>query len=282
MSTDLRLVDWDAVTPAEAMAFRERWDASADERDRWLRDHCPVELDYSPASLPAVWAWLRGWVHGSMENLDTPTPVFWDPPLNGSPTQRRYAGVETVVGYLEQVMWRRYPDLVPAIARTPTAGQMSVMGQYAPGLDWASRVKGGAAVDTADLAVRMGHVFDNDPDDEYRLGDWLVRSHSGYERALADSKKVLARRMPPAPKAKVSKWRDPDDLTYAFEVWFDEETMEDYPSITASTAEWLAQTDGISEAYHHDSNAILIATDLNVRQVRSVLREFVSTQRPAG
>ncbi|MDQ1106632.1 hypothetical protein [Nocardioides zeae] len=228
-----RVVDWDAITPAEAFEFRARWDAAAGDREAWLREHCAVDLNYEPASLQAVWDWLREWIRGP-QDVATPDPVFWVGPLSGSAAERRSAAVEAVVGYLEQVLWRRHPALVPAIAKTPGPGQIKVMDQYASGLDWAPRVKWGAAVETASLAVRMGRVFDRDPDDEFRLHNWLMRTFDAYEEALKKSKKELKRRKPPVPNAKVSRWRDPDDPTYSFEVWFTDETLYDFPTVAAN------------------------------------------------
>lgn len=280
MNTDLHLVDWEAVTPEEAMEFRARWDDHTGEREDWLRTNCPERLDYEPSSLPAVWEWLRTWVRGPMDEVTTPEPDFWRGPLTGSETERRYAGVEAVVGYLEQVLWRRHPALVPAIAKTPSRGQTEVMGQYAPGLDWAPRVKWGATVHTASLAVRMGSVFDRDPDDEFRLNNWLMRTFDAYEQALDESKRALKRRKPPAPKAKVSKWRDPDDPTYSFEVWFAEETLDDHPTVADTTAEMLSTIDGVTEAFRHDRNAILIAGPIKVSDLRAALKKHLA-ERPA-
>lgn len=276
MENELHVVDWNVIMPAEALEFRARWDAAVGEREAWLRSNCPAPLDHEARSLQAVWDWFMDWVKGPMEGVSTPAPVFWAGPLTGSAAERRYAGVEAVVSYLEQVIWRRHPDLVPSIARTPAAGQTEVEDQYAPGLDWAPRVKWGATVDTGSLATRLGVIHNGEPEDRPRRADWLPWYHATLEEGLAVSKKELKRRKPPAPKAKVSKWRDPDDPTYSFEVWFEEETLDDHPTVADTTAEMLSALNGIDEAFHHDRNAILVAGPIKISELRAALKKHLA------
>lgn len=83
----------------------------------------------------------------------------------------RPVGMEAVAGHLEQVALHEHPALVPAIATTPRKGQ-EYHHQYAPGMDWASRVKAGASVSTASLVPRATFLIGDDPG-RSRLDGWF-------------------------------------------------------------------------------------------------------------